>query len=157
MEREERRRTHPARRAEEKRLRRWRRWAAWAGVPAAAALPVLVAAGAAGWGHLDVLVAAFDLPRLAWWPASVAIGALCGAGGCAWMAARAPTRPALLAMLGGGFAGGVIAVFAARELPVHRAWQGAGAGGRLVHGRGDCTPPYSYRLSGMAGVARISQ
>jgi hypothetical protein len=41
------------------------------------------------------------------------------------MEARAPTRAALLVMLGGGFAGGVVAVFAARESPVHRAWQGA--------------------------------
>ena len=41
------------------------------------------------------------------------------------MASRTPSRAALLAMLGGGFAGGVLAVVAAREMPVFRAGQGA--------------------------------
>jgi hypothetical protein len=111
-------------RAGEERLRHRRRWAAWSGV-AAAALPLLVAMGAAGWGFLDVLMVGLELPRLPGGPLKVAAAALLATGAAACMASTAPSRAALLATLGGGFAGGVLAVFAARELPVYRAGRGA--------------------------------
>jgi hypothetical protein len=92
---------------------------------AAAALPALVAIGAAGWTPLDALMVGLELPRLPGGPLKVAVAALLAAGAAACLASTAPSRAALPATLGGGFAGGVLAVFAARELPVFRAAHGA--------------------------------